>query len=120
MKISILGTGFIARFYAESLVAQRRKDVVTMVYGRDETRAAKFASDYGIAHFETDMKKAVASPNVDVVVIALPNDLHLEAVMACAEAKKPVLCTKPLGRNAKEALAMLKAVEKAGILAGYL
>jgi predicted dehydrogenase len=46
--------------------------------------------------------------------------MHLEATLACAEAGKHVLCTKPLGRNAKEALAMLQAVEKAGVTGGYL
>src|SRR5690606_7413541 len=45
---------------------------------------------------------------------------HEQAVMACADAKKNVLCTKPLGRNAAEALRMLRAVEEAGIFHGYL
>jgi len=33
---------------------------------------------------------------------------------------KAVLCTKPLGRTADEALRMLEAVEKAGVFGGYL
>ncbi len=46
MKLAILGSGFIARFYADALVAQRRKDVITMVYSRTEANAKKFAEDY--------------------------------------------------------------------------
>ena len=53
-------------------------------------------------------------------MIGLPNHLHQEAVEAAAAAGKAVLCTKPLGRNAAEAKAMLDAVEKAGVFAGYL
>ena len=120
MKLAILGTGFISRFYAEALVSQRRKDVVTMIYGRDEAKAKKFAGDYNIPNYVTDLKDAVSHKDVDAVVVGLPNDLHLEAVVACTQAKKHVLCTKPLGRNGKEALAMLKAVDKAGIVGGYL
>ena len=120
MKLAILGTGFISRFYAEALVSQRRKDVVTMIYGRDEAKAKQFASDYNIPNYVTNLKDAVAHKDVDAVVVGLPNNLHLEAVLACTQAKKHVLCTKPLGRNAKEALAMLKAVDKAGIVGGYL
>ena len=120
MKLAILGTGFISRFYAESLVAQRRKDIVTMVYGRNKDKAIKFAEDYKVPNYATNIKEAVSHKDVDAVVIGLPNDLHLEAVLACAAAKKHVLCTKPLGRNAKEALEMLKAVDKAGIVGGYL
>jgi predicted dehydrogenase len=120
MNIAILGTGFIARFYAETLVSQRRRDIVTMIYGRNIDKAKKFASDYHVEHYSSDLKECVSHPHVDAVIIALANDVHLEAVMACVEAKKPVLCTKPLGRNAKEAFAMLQAVEKAGIMGGYL
>lgn len=120
MNIAILGTGFIARFYAETLVSQRRRDIITMIYGRNIDKAKQFASDYHVEHCSSDLKECVLHPNVDVVVIALANDMHLEAVMACVEAKKPVLCTKPLGRNAYEALKMLQAVEKAGLMGGYL
>jgi predicted dehydrogenase len=66
------------------------------------------------------MKDAVNDPDVEVVVVGLPNNFHLEAVILAAEAKKAVLCTKPLGRNASEAKKMLDAVEKAGIMHGYL
>jgi predicted dehydrogenase len=120
MKISILGSGFIARFYAESLHSQRRKDYIHMVYSRNLSNASKFAEDYGFNLFTSDMWEAISHHETEVVLIALPNHLHLEAVLQCAKAKKPVLCTKPLGRNAEEAKEMLDAVEAAGIFAGYL
>ena len=54
------------------------------------------------------------------MVVALPNHLHEEAVTAAARAGKAVLCTKPLGRTADEALRMLRVVEEAGVFHGYL
>lgn len=120
MRLAILGSGFIARFYADSLVAQRRKDTLTMVYSRSEANAKKFADDYHVPYYTTQMQECIRHPEVDAVIIALSNDLHLEAVLACAEAGKHVLCTKPLGRNGKEALQMVQAVEKAGVTGGYL
>ena len=120
MRIAILGSGFIARFYAESLISQRRKDIVTMVYSRSEERAKTFAADYELPYFTNDLSTAVNHPEVDVVIIALSNDLHLPAVEACAKAGKHVLCTKPLGRNATEARQMLNLVEQAGVTGGYL
>lgn len=120
MKLAILGSGFIGRFYADSLVGQRRKDTITMVYSRTEANAEKFAKDYNIPNFSTNMMECIAHKDVEVVIIALSNDMHLEAVLACAEAGKHVLCTKPLGRNAQEALEMLEAVDKAGVVGGYL
>lgn len=116
----MLGTGFIARFYAESLQTQRRKDTIHAVYSRKEESAKKFADDYRLTVYFTDMDEAINHPDTDVVIIALPNNLHEAAVMACVKAKKNVLCTKPLGRTAGEAKRMLDAVETAGIFAGYL
>ncbi|HZX58112.1 MAG TPA: Gfo/Idh/MocA family oxidoreductase [Mucilaginibacter sp.] len=120
MKIAMLGSGFIARFYAESLAAQRRKDTLISVYSRSMERAEKFARDYSLPHYSDNLDKVVGNPEVEVVVIALSNDLHLEAVEACAKAGKHVLCTKPLGRTGEEAKKMLDMVEKAGIMGGYL
>ena len=120
MNLALLGSGFIARFYADALVGQRRKDKITMVYSRKISNAKKFADDYNVANFTDSIRECVSHKDVDAVIIALSNDMHLQAVLACAEAGKHVLCTKPLGRNAKEALEMLQAVEKANVTGGYL
>ncbi|HEY4207278.1 MAG TPA: Gfo/Idh/MocA family oxidoreductase [Puia sp.] len=120
VKIAMLGSGFIGRFYAESILGQRSQDKVTSIYARREESAKKFAADYGCGHWTTDMEKAISHPDVDVVCIALPNNLHEAAVMLCCKHKKAVITTKPLGRNAAEAKRMLEAVEKAGIFNGYL
>jgi len=120
MKLAILGSGFIARFYADALVGQRRKDVITKVYSRNITNAKKFADDYKVSKFTDNIQDCVNDPEVDAVIIALSNDMHLESVLACTAAGKHVLCTKPLGRNAREALQMLQAVEKANVVGGYL
>jgi len=120
MKIAMLGSGFIGRFYAESLQGQRSRDRIVSIYSRRETSAKKFASDYGCPHWTVEMEEAVAHPDVDVVCISLPNNLHEAAVLLCCKHKKAVITTKPLGRNAAEARRMLEAVEKAGIFNGYL
>jgi len=119
-KICILGGGFIGRFYADSLTGKRTADRLTAVYSRSKTSAERFARDYQVPHHFTDMEEAVAHPESVIVVIGLPNFQHEEAVNLCVKHKKAVLCTKPLGRNADEALRMLRAVEEAGIFAGYL
>ena len=116
----MLGSGFIGRFYTDSLHGQRSKDKVISIYSRKEESAKKFATDYGCEHWTTNMEEAIAHPKVDVVCISLPNNLHEAAVMLCCKHKKAVITTKPLGRNAEEAKRMLQAVEAAGIFNGYL
>lgn len=120
MRIAMLGSGFIGRFYAESLQGQRSRDRIISIYSRRESSAKKFASDYGCTHWTLNMEEAIAHPDVDVVCISLPNNLHEAAVLLCCKHNKAVITTKPLGRNAVEAKRMLEAVEKAGIFNGYL
>jgi len=119
-NIAMLGSGFIGRFYAESIHGQRGRDRVVAIYARSEKNAQKFADDYGCDFWSTDLEAVVSHPSVDIVCIALPNNIHETAVMACVKHKKAVVTTKPLGRNGEEALRMMQAVEEAGIFAGYL
>jgi predicted dehydrogenase len=119
-RIAMLGSGFIGRFYADSLQGQRSKDKIVSIYSRREESAKQFAKDYQVDHWTTEMEEAIARPEVDVVCISLPNNLHEPAVMLCCKHKKAVITTKPLGRNVEEAKRMLEAVEAAGIFNGYL
>lgn len=116
----MLGSGFIGRFYAESIHGQRSRDKVVAIYARKEESAKKFADDYGCPIWSTNMEEIVAHPEVEIVCVALPNNIHEAAVMLCAKHKKAVVTTKPLGRNADEALRMMKAIEEAGVFGGYL
>ena len=120
MNIAMLGSGFIGRFYADSLQGYRSKDKIVTIYSRREESAKKFATDYKVAFATTELEAAINRPEVEVVCISLPNNLHEAAVMLCCKHKKAVITTKPLGRNAEEAKRMLEAVEKAGIFNGYL
>ncbi|HWK06709.1 MAG TPA: Gfo/Idh/MocA family oxidoreductase [Puia sp.] len=119
-KIAMLGSGFIGRFYAESILGQRSRDSIVSVYSRREESARKFAADYRCTHWTTEMEESIAHPGVDLVCISLPNNLHEIAVLLCCKHGKAVMTTKPLGRNATEARRMLEAVEDAGIFSSYL
>jgi len=119
-RIAMLGSGFIGRFYADSLQGQRSKDKIVSIYSRREESAKKFSKDYKVDHWTINMEESVAHPDVDIVCISLPNNLHEAAVMLCCKHRKAVMTTKPLGRNATEAKRMLNAVEEAGIFNGYL
>ncbi len=119
-KISLLGTGLIGSFYTMSLHAQRRKDTIQNVCSIPEASAGEFAKRWDIPRHTTNIKEAIEDPDTEVVIVALPNYLHREAILMACNAGKHVLCTKPLALNAAEAKEVLDAVEKAGIFHGYL
>ncbi len=119
-KIAMLGAGFIGCFYASSLLNFRGRDEIKVICDSLPDQAKKFAEDFNIPQWTTDMQEAVRDPDVDTVIVGIPNYMHKKAVLLAAQAGKAVLCTKPLALNSQEALEMLEAVEKAGVFHGYL
>jgi predicted dehydrogenase len=119
-RVAMLGTGLIGDFYTMTLHGQRGRDRVEVVYSRSEERGAAFRKRWGVPVSTTSVEEAVGHPEVDTVVVGLPNHMHEEAVAAAAGAGKAVLVTKPLARSAEEARRILETVERAGVFGGYL
>jgi myo-inositol 2-dehydrogenase/D-chiro-inositol 1-dehydrogenase len=82
---------------------------------RNAERVQSFAQNWGYESVETDWRKLVDRKDIDLIDIASPNDTHAEVAIAAAQAGKMVMCEKPLGRNATEGEAMVKAVESAQV-----
>ena len=116
----MLGSGFIARFYAESLHAQRRKDHVVMVYSRKRKKRRTFCRRLRIAPFQHLHGRSHCPSRGRCGPDRIAKPFARGRGTAMCQGKKHVICTKPLGRNAEEAKRMLDAVEEAGIFGGYL
>jgi predicted dehydrogenase len=116
--IGMLGSGFIGEFHALGLRHVPNARVVAN-YGAGPERREAFARRFGSRPFDS-IDGVCADPDVDLVVVSLPNHLHLDAVRAATARHKAVACTKPLGRNAAEAAEMLHLVESAGVFHAYL
>ena len=114
----MLGSGFIGEFHTLGLRYVPDARVVAHADANPDRRAA-FAERFGSRPHDS-IEALCADPEVDLVVVSLPNHLHREAVLAAAAAGKGVACTKPLGRNAAEAADMLRAVSDAGVFNAYL
>jgi predicted dehydrogenase len=79
VRLAMLGSGFIGRFYADSIQGLRSKDKIVSIYSRREEQAKKFAEDYGCIHYTTDMEASIAHPDVDMVCISSVSYTHLRA-----------------------------------------
>jgi predicted dehydrogenase len=69
---------------------------VVAVAAASEKSARRFAEAFRVPKTYTDYRKLIEDPDVDVVDVCLPTDLHEEAIIAAAEAGKHVICEKPL------------------------
>ena len=114
----MLGSGFVADFYMEGLRDVPGAEVVAN-YSRSDERANEFGRRHGVSRQYTTMEDLCADEDVDLVVIALPNHLHLPATRVATAGGKAIVCTKPLARNAGEAAEMVNLVRKAGVMHGY-
>jgi predicted dehydrogenase len=111
VKIGIIGAGGVAR--GIHIPGFRRLEGVEVAAVCDPKEEA--AAGLGIARVFTRYEDLLAS-GVDAVVVATPNYLHPEIVMAAAAAGKHVLCEKPLALNLAQAKKMVAAVERAGVV----
>src|SRR5580658_4702212 len=121
LKIGMVGCGFMGRTHSNAFRTVPNffdlpyQPVLKTICARTAARAESFAANWGYESAVTDWRKLVESAEIDLVDIASPNDTHAEIAIAAARAGKMVMCEKPLGRNARESEAMVKAVEAAGV-----
>jgi predicted dehydrogenase len=114
----MLGSGFVADFYMDGLRDVPGAQVVAN-YSRSDERAQEFGGRYGVPRQYTSVEDLCADQDVQLVVIALPNHLHLPAVRAATAQRKAIVCTKPLGRSSRESAEMVNLVRQAGVMHGY-
>lgn len=91
---------------------------VTAVSRRDPAKAKATAERYSIPHAFASTDELAACPDVDAVLIASPNSLHLADTLACVKRGKPVLLEKPMGLNAGECVEMIGTAREAKVKLG--
>ena len=114
MKWAVLGSCGIAkrRTIPEGIVAADNTELVAVYDVNTEANDA-LAEEFGVVAASSE--EDLLAGDADVVYIATPVNLHLQQVLACAEAGKHVICEKPLGMDSGEAVLMLEACERAGV-----
>jgi len=82
---------------------------------KEPDQARDFAARHGFA-LSTNLADALADPAVEAVFLATPHSLHVEQVIAVAQAGKPVWCEKPLALTRAEAQRAVEACAAAGVV----
>src|SRR5436190_2478616 len=118
VRIAMLGSGFVAEFYMQGLANVNGQQVV-INYSRSRKRAKAFAKHWTIPETSTALDAVIARDDIDLFIIALPNQEHLPVSLALSKAKRHQVCTKPLARNRSEAKQMDAAARLSGAMHGY-
>jgi predicted dehydrogenase len=109
IRWGILGTGNIATSFATG-VATMRDAQLAAVGSRSQATADAYGDRFNIERRYASYAELAHDPDLDVIYIATPHSLHLENMLLCFEAGKPVLCEKPFTINASQAR---QAIERA-------
>lgn len=131
LGVGIIGAGFIGGFHARSFVGVRDADIVG-VASRSLASAEALAAEVrqiGVGEDPRaydDVRALVRDERVDAVWVLTPNDTRLDVVRAVCEevaagaSLRAIAVEKPLGRTVAEAREVLRLIEEAGLLHGYL
>lgn len=116
IRWGILSTASIGFRRVVPAMQQSRNGEVTAVASRSLDKAQKYAAERNIPKAYGSYEELLADPEIDAIYNPLPNSEHAEWSIRCAEAGKPVLCEKPLAKDAAEAQTMVDAFASRGVL----
>jgi predicted dehydrogenase len=123
LNVAMIGYDFMGRAHSVAWRQVHRffKDlpfepVMKVVVGRTESKVKEAAERLGWEEAATKWEDVIARKDIDIVDICTPGDFHAPIAIAAAEAKKTILCEKPLANTLDEAEKMLAAVKKAGVI----
>lgn len=118
MKCAILGPGGIADDQHAPAVTAHPDATLWSVLSRSAQRGAEFAQRHRLESphpVHTSIDTLLADPGLEGVIIATPDRLHEEQVIAAAKAGKHILLEKPMATSLEACDRMNEACDKAGV-----
>lgn len=110
MKVGIVGTGFMGTTHAEGW---SQTDAVIQGFISEPLEGARSLADRYKAKAYSNLDAML--PEVDIVDICGPTDLHHSMVIKSVKAGKDILCEKPMARTIAQAQEIVKACNEANV-----
>ena len=112
VNLGLLGVGLIGKRHAEIIL--KYKDAKLVAVADPDPSAEKYAKEIGVSYFKS-LSEMLSSSSLDGVIIATPNNLHVEHGIECIQKNIPSLIEKPLASTAQDAAIISKASEDSGV-----
>ena len=116
IKWGVLGTADIARGQTIPAMQLAANCELYAIAGRSLDKARQFQQTFGFDQAYGSYDALLQDPQVEAVYIPLPNSLHCEWAIRALNAKKHVLCEKPLAVSGAQAESMFRAAEENGVM----
>ena len=115
LNLGIIGTGWPGQMHAEAIRSGKLANIRAAA-DLNEERLSAFIEQYQPAKCHGDYHGLLHDPEIDAVIICLPNFLHFPASLAALENGKHVLCEKPISLTVEEAIPLLSVRDRTGVL----
>lgn len=114
LRVGIVGCGDIAVVNAAAIASAPNVRLATC-FDPDLELAAGLASQHGVEPTDT-FERLLERDDVDAVFLMVPHHLHAPLAIAAAEAGKHVIVEKPPANDLRNAVEMVEAAERAGVV----
>lgn len=114
IKWGILGTSYISEVMANAIQESKTSELFA-VGSRSIETAKKFSDKFSIPKCYDHYQKLLDDNDIDAIYIGLPNHLHKEWIIRCAQAGKNILCEKPFVISIEEAREVISIIEKSNV-----
>lgn len=115
VKVGVVGLGNQGLLHVEALKQLPDAELVA-VADSDFSRARRVAEEYRVRRYYGSARELAEDPDIDAVIVATPDYLHYEPVMAVLQAGKHVMVEKPMATRLDEAKAMAEEARRRGLL----
>ena len=112
IRFGVVGIKGFGSFHIKAVVNNPAAELYALC-DIDEDAVKKEAAEHGCKYY-TDYNEMFADGDIDAVILATPDQIHREMAVAALNAKKHVLCEKPLALHIDDCAAMLEAGRKNG------
>lgn len=112
LKVALLGAGRIAHVHAKH-IDNNPDSILFSVSGSSSGNAGKLAEKYRAKVLSVN--EAINHPDVDIVLIATPNDTHADFALQAARAGKAVFCEKPIDLNIERVRSCVEEITGRGV-----
>jgi predicted dehydrogenase len=109
LRVGIIGSRFAASLHLD---AYRRLNYVDVIAAAAIDNLEEFGRPNNIPHLYHNYEEMLKRDDLDLISVCIPNHLHCQAVKAAAQAKKHIICEKPLATNLEDAREMIKVCQE--------
>lgn len=115
LNVVLIGAGRAGMIHAHNFLAAVPNARIVGVCSHREESAKTAAQELDLDKYYIDYKDVLSDDTVDAVIIATPTKDHCEIAVAAAEAKKHILCEKPMAMTVDECNQMDIAAKRNGV-----